>query len=174
MEDRRRLWKFRQGQNARRDESLQRGVVLFTALLKSEAGEAVVNDTQLLTYTGTLRDIDIKVRGRNITLTLKIDAQDVHDEYQGGDVLDVVCQTYDIRRAQLTGKAKNKEVSLARHVAAYLMREVRCMSYPEIGRILRRDHSTIIHSCKVASEQVRKDPYFAKAVCDMEKRIRAK
>ena len=35
----------------------------------------------------------------------------------------------------------------ARHVAAWVMRQ-RDMSYPQIGRALNRDHTTIIYGCR--------------------------
>ncbi|MCA9630062.1 MAG: hypothetical protein KC766_20465 [Myxococcales bacterium] len=38
----------------------------------------------------------------------------------------------------------------SRHLVCYLARELTGMSYPELGRQLGRDHTTVMHSCAVA------------------------
>jgi hypothetical protein len=47
-----------------------------------------------------------------------------------------------------------------RHIAAWLMREVMQFSYPKIGEILGRDHSTIMHSCRLVAHRVAREPAF--------------
>jgi chromosomal replication initiation ATPase DnaA len=60
------------------------------------------------------------------------------------------------------GKA---HVSRARQVAMYAMREI-CphLSSPMIGRILGRDHSTVLNGCKKIKALAAVDPFVAQAV----------
>ena len=46
------------------------------------------------------------------------------------------------------GQKRNKELVYPRQVAAYLMREELCLSFPKIGKELGgKDHTTIMHAC---------------------------
>jgi hypothetical protein len=44
----------------------------------------------------------------------------------------------------LTGKYRNRDLAIARHEAMYLMRVHTDKSYPEIGKLLNRDHTTVL------------------------------
>ena len=48
----------------------------------------------------------------------------------------------------LTGPDKSRAVSLARAVAMYAVRQITKLSYPAIGEVFNRDHSTIINGCR--------------------------
>lgn len=54
----------------------------------------------------------------------------------------------DIATADRSGPVTN-----ARHVAAWLLRD-QGLSYPEIGRVLARDHTTAINSCRRVGSSV--------------------
>ena len=65
------------------------------------------------------------------------------------DVARQVCDAFDVPYECMssTSKSCSREV-LARGVAMYVARiRTRC-SYTEIGRVFRRDHSSVIHRCK--------------------------
>jgi len=70
------------------------------------------------------------------------------------EVLKAVAQYYQTEIAVLESPARDKAVSLPRHVSMYLMREETDASLPGIGQLLGgRDHSTIMHGCaKIARE----------------------
>lgn len=48
------------------------------------------------------------------------------------------------RNAIVGGKARTKRIALARHVAEYLLAEDYGLSTPQIGHLLRRDHSSVL------------------------------
>ena len=59
-------------------------------------------------------------------------------------VLDVVCQELGVQPSEVLGSGRHRRVVVARGVAAYLMRQVTTLSFPEIARVLgRRNHSTV-------------------------------
>ena len=62
------------------------------------------------------------------------------------DVFAVVRRRSGFTEADLRGRDRHKRISLFRHVAAWLMREL-TLSSPEVGRALGdRDHTTILSS----------------------------
>lgn len=63
------------------------------------------------------------------------------------DIIEVVCQYYNVSNKDLLGAKRKKELVLPRQVAIFLMREELNTSYPSIGEELGgRDHTTAIHS----------------------------
>ncbi len=69
---------------------------------------------------------------------------------QGGDfdaVIKCVSNYYSYTLADLQSKSRNKEVTLARQVAMFLMKKVTNKSLRDIGEFLGgRDHSTVMHA----------------------------
>ena len=66
------------------------------------------------------------------------------------DVLDVVAELADVRRAEIRGIRRNSKVARARQMVCYLIRELRPgLSLPRIAKFMRRDHTTVLHSTKV-------------------------
>jgi chromosomal replication initiation ATPase DnaA len=48
----------------------------------------------------------------------------------------------------ILGRSRKTEIVYGRQLAAYGLRRGVGLSYPKIGRLLNRDHSTIIHSVR--------------------------
>jgi len=63
-------------------------------------------------------------------------------------IIDATCSVYGLKYAQLSGASRNKTLVEARWVAMWMMRTVLKMSYPEIGKVLMRDHTTVIHAMR--------------------------
>lgn len=59
------------------------------------------------------------------------------------------------------GSCRERPFVLARFAVAYVMREREGQSYPQIGRRLKRDHSSILHGHRQARDLMRRDPDFA-------------
>ncbi len=58
-----------------------------------------------------------------------------------------VASRYHLKRHDLEGSSRKKEISQARHLAIYLAREMTDSSFPVIGKQFgNRDHTTIMHS----------------------------
>lgn len=59
-----------------------------------------------------------------------------------------VGQALGISYTTIFSKRRDHTVSYARHVVAYAMRTALGRSYPEIGKELGCDHTTVMHACK--------------------------
>lgn len=71
------------------------------------------------------------------------------------DILQAVTAYYRLTVSALSGPQRSRNVSTARHIAMYLMREDARLSLPQIGGMLGgRDHSTVIYACQRIAEQV--------------------
>ena len=71
--------------------------------------------------------------------------------------------------AELTGPSRTKELTEARHGTVAAIRELTCLSYPAIGEIFERDHSTIMEACrKVEGRQAEKIYKRLKSMVEIE------
>ena len=70
-------------------------------------------------------------------------------------VLNIVCETLNLDVTDLQGNSRRRDISQARQIAMYLMRQHTNLSLPKIGEALGgKDHSTVMYSCdKIAQLQ---------------------
>lgn len=70
-----------------------------------------------------------------------------------------IASRYHLKRHDLEGSSRKKEISQARHIAIYLAREMTNHSFPAIGKHFgNRDHSTIMHSYMKIKDLIRETP----------------
>ena len=70
----------------------------------------------------------------------------------------IVAEDNNLSPSDLKGKKKSAGIVRARHTAIYLCRELTEFSLNEIGQAFGdRDHTTILHSCKMIEETSRSD-----------------
>jgi uncharacterized protein (DUF433 family) len=79
-------------------------------------------------------------------------------------ILEVVAGDFNISIEDLKGTTRLKEVAQARQLAAYLLRTINKLSYPAIGKIMEKNHTTIIHSCKKITNDLAENPKFKESV----------
>lgn len=61
-------------------------------------------------------------------------------------ILEVVASNFDVPLEKLTGKGRQKKITIARQVVMYLCKEMTDLTYKQIGGLLSdRDHSTITY-----------------------------
>jgi ribosomal protein S14/DNA-binding CsgD family transcriptional regulator len=64
-------------------------------------------------------------------------------------IINTVANFYDIKRKDLVGNRRKKELVKARQIAMYFLREILKESYPKIGKVIgNKDHTTAIHAYK--------------------------
>lgn len=66
---------------------------------------------------------------------------------------------------------RKQSTATARHVAAYLIREMTPLSFPEIGAILGRDHSSIIHAKANITKRMAGNEEFARTIIKLREQI---
>jgi Bacterial dnaA protein helix-turn-helix len=80
-------------------------------------------------------------------------------------VLREVAGRYELRPGDLTSSGHgDRSAQLARHLAVYIAREETGASYPVLGRMFGRDHTTILHSCRLVRDQLAADADLAREV----------
>ena len=78
---------------------------------------------------------------------------------------------FGVDKKTILGKSRAGEVALARHLTIYLIRELTDMSYPNIGKIFDKNHSTMISSCTTIEKKMSGDMNFYITVSELKKDI---
>ena len=71
-----------------------------------------------------------------------------------------VCRTWDIEDAQLFSRERSEFIIVPRTAAAYLLRHICCLSTAKIGKILFRDHTSIVHLLNNRAPDLLTEPLF--------------
>jgi chromosomal replication initiation ATPase DnaA len=69
-----------------------------------------------------------------------------------------VCNYFDLSKEEVLGKRRLKQIVNARHMLYYLAYVKTKYTLPEIGRMLGRDHTTILHGYQKVKNQKGYDP----------------
>jgi chromosomal replication initiator protein len=91
------------------------------------------------------------------------------------EVQQTVARAFHLTLAEMLSRSRTQHVTRARHVAMYLSREVAVRrrrsperagtqappSFPRIGIAFARNHSSVIHACRLVQRRMRNDRRFA-------------
>jgi len=88
------------------------------------------------------------------------------------EIATAVCDHYSLRTADLRSRRRSKHVALPRQVAMFLCRRHLAASFPQIGELFQRDHSTVIHAISVVERRIKEDASFQATVERLEQAIR--
>jgi chromosomal replication initiator protein len=83
-----------------------------------------------------------------------------------------VYRKYNIKKEDIVSSKRTKDIANARHIAVYVIRQVTEMSLPNIGKILGRDHSTVISSLDTIEKRMAQNPAFRAEMEEMVKEIK--
>jgi chromosomal replication initiator protein len=72
-------------------------------------------------------------------------------------ILELVCLEFGFTAEQLLNKDRHRSIAEARQIAVWLLRTSRGLSYPEIGLLLQRDHTTIMSNYRSIERRMKKD-----------------
>ena len=116
--------------------------------------------------------------GQPITLELsELALKEIFDQKQPKKVTaEMIMQTvsdyYSVTLGELVGPTRKREITVPRQVAIYLTREMTGMSLPQIGEVFGgRDHTTIMHSCKVMENSISRDSSMKNLVNTVKNRV---
>jgi chromosomal replication initiator protein len=87
-------------------------------------------------------------------------------------ILAVVCERFGLRPSDLASRRRSRHIALPRHVAMYLCRRLLNASFPRLGELFQRDHSTVIHGVTSIEQRVKRDPSFLLTVEQLEDAIK--
>ncbi len=88
------------------------------------------------------------------------------------DIAAAVCDHFSLRPNDLRSKRRSKNVAGPRQVAMYLCRRLLNASYPHIGELFGRDHSTVIHATTVTARRIKEDASLQATVERLERTLR--
>ena len=73
-------------------------------------------------------------------------------------IFSAVFKKYNVSKEDIKGKKRVKNITWARQVAIYLIREITELSFPDIGEIVDKDHSTVIYSNNLVAKKITAEP----------------
>ena len=76
----------------------------------------------------------------------------------GRDVIAAVAKFYGVTIDELTGPRRTAKLVDARWVAAKALQNRGKLSYPAIGRMMNRDHTSIMHACQSFNDRAARNP----------------
>ena len=164
------------------------------AILKKKAearGAAVSNEvvtliaenvsTNVRDLEGCLNKVIAYAEFKKIPITREIAASLLKDSFSAGkaagsisieDVLNAVSDYFNVSCAGLKGKKRSQSITLARHVAMYLCRELTETSLTDIGSEFGgRDHTTVIHACQKIEDKLKAEPSLDETISRIKKMI---
>ena len=83
-----------------------------------------------------------------------------------------VCDHFSLRPIDLRSRRRSKNVAVPRQLAMYLCRNLMKASFPHIGELFGRDHSTVIHAAAVTERRIKEDAGFQATVERIERTLR--
>ncbi|ERT08291.1 chromosomal replication initiator protein DnaA [Lyngbya aestuarii BL J] len=87
-------------------------------------------------------------------------------------VIQIVAETFKVSVEDLKGTSRRREISLARQVAMYLMRQHTDLSLPKIGELFGgKDHTTVMYSCEKITQLRNKDLELAQTLRQLSDQI---
>ena len=160
-----------------RDKVRQEGITVPDEVLQLIA-EKVQSNVRELEGCLTRLNAYSSMTGQPITLELsELALKEIFDQKQPKKVTaEMIMQTvsdyYSVTLSELVGPTRKREVTVPRQVAIYLTREMTGMSLPQIGEVFGgRDHTTIMHSCKVMENAINKDSSMKNLVNSVKNRV---
>ena len=86
-------------------------------------------------------------------------------------IIEEVAEYFKVTSSEIKGSSRKQEVSNARQICVYLIREVTQLSFPAIGEIFYKKHSTIMYSYDKVKEEMALNPSFGRVVSDLLSKI---
>jgi chromosomal replication initiator protein len=87
-------------------------------------------------------------------------------------VINIVAEMYGVPVEDLKGSSRRREISVARQIGMYLMRQHTDLSLPKIGEVFGgKDHTTVLYSCDKITQQKDNDPDLARNLRQLSERI---
>ena len=166
---------------------------LRTAIIKKKADQVNVSiPDEVLTFLaenlrsnirqieGAIKKLGAKsfLTGRHVTMEL---ARSCISELLGGaepvtvtvdKIFASIQKKYNIKREDIVSSKRTKDIANARHITVYTIRSVTDMSLPNIGKIIDRDHSTVLSSIEAVEKKMAQNPVYRAEIEEMIKEIK--
>ena len=120
--------------------------------------------------TLTDREIDLALAEQVVSHIVAIQPRKI----TVGDVIGAVAEHFGMSEKMILSSNRSREIAQARHIAAYLCKELTKSSLTEIGfKMGRRTHATMLHSVAYVKDQMEFDPALRQHIAQLEAAIKA-
>lgn len=112
---------------------------------------------------------------KNVSLTLEnardaladIIKVDLYSHLSAETIIDTVCKYYNVKKEQVLGKSRPKNVVIPRQMAMYIAREELNDSFPSLEKYFNKDHSTIVHAYERVQKELKNNDRTRKELKDI-------
>ena len=112
---------------------------------------------------------------KNVSLTLEnardaladIIKVDLYSHLSAETIIDTVCKYYNVKKEQVLGKSRPKNVVIPRQMAMYIAREELNDSFPSLEKYFNKDHSTIVHAYERVQKELKNNDRTKKELKDI-------
>ena len=87
-------------------------------------------------------------------------------------IISAVCERFSLRSVDLRSRRRSKHVAQPRQVAMYLCRRHLNASFPHIGELFGRDHTTVLHAVTTTERRLKDDLGLQALVASIERDLR--
>jgi len=152
--------------------------------LPVEVLELVARDKQsnVRALEGSLNRVVAFARLLKTTPTLEIASRALEDvaekeclpnDITPTSIIEAVAESFQLSREVLVGRQRDKETTLARRLAMYIIRQETNCSLVQIGQELgNRDAASVTSSCKKMAGDIKDSPYLKRKFHDIQQRLR--
>jgi chromosomal replication initiator protein len=87
-------------------------------------------------------------------------------------VITAISETFKVSVEDLKSNSRRREISVARQIGMYLMRQHTDLSLPKVGEVFGgKDHTTVMYSCEKIAQLKESDPEMARTLRQLSDRI---
>jgi len=86
-------------------------------------------------------------------------------------IIKAVAKYFNISADDILGKDRSSKISEPRKIAMYMVRDMTHESFPKMGKVFDRDHTTIKHAVDTLEEQLRTDPVLKEKINDVKNSV---
>ncbi|WP_341732179.1 chromosomal replication initiator protein DnaA [Microcoleus sp. EPA2] len=115
---------------------------------------------------------DLPMTVENIAPVLNPQTESV--EAKPDAVIAVVADFFEVSVEDLKGNSRKREISFARQIGMYLIRQHTGLSLPKVGEVFGgKDHTTVLYSCDKIAQLRNTDPNLSQTLRQLSDRINA-
>lgn len=92
---------------------------------------------------------------------------DLYSHLSAETIIDTVCKYYNVKKEQILGKSRPKNVVIPRQMAMYIAREELNDSFPALVKYFNKDHSTIVHAYERVQKALKNNDRTRKELKDI-------
>ena len=130
--------------------------------------EGIVNS--LMAYSVVYnRDVDLDLAECVVKKVVKVEKKQLTIE----NIITKVCAHFDVDTISIQSRSRKREIVQARQIAMYLAKKYTEASSAQIGSAIgKKDHATVLHSCKMVRNQLDVDKELRAQLEDIEAELK--